>query len=96
MRLSTILLCSLLVNTLISCTTGPQMPTEPVRCFDSDGHEIPCVDEMDCHGAERQNDEKQDSVKEQAMVQPGGYFAVVAQVDDSGRYFYVSSRIVKQ
>jgi hypothetical protein len=39
---------------------GPQMPTEPVRCFDSDGHEIPCVDEMDCHQDET------GSVKEQA------------------------------
>jgi hypothetical protein len=45
---------------LAGCVSGPQMPVEPFRCFDSDGHEIPCVDEMDCH------EEKQDSVKEQA------------------------------
>jgi hypothetical protein len=43
---------------LAGCASGPQMPTEPVRCFDSDGHEIPCVDEMDCH--------EEGNVKEQA------------------------------
>jgi hypothetical protein len=47
------------VIVLSGCVSGPQMPTEPVRCFDSDGHEIPCVDEMDCH-------EEMGSVKEQA------------------------------
>ena len=51
---SGLLLISLL---LAGCVSGPIMPTEPVRCFDSDGHEIPCVDEMDCH---------EDNVKEQA------------------------------
>jgi hypothetical protein len=49
MRLFTLLLCSLIMNTLISCTTGPQMPIEPFRCFDSFGKEVPCVEEMDCH-----------------------------------------------
>jgi hypothetical protein len=41
---------------LAGCVSGPQMPTEPFRCFDSDGHEIPCVDEMDCHEAEQNED----------------------------------------
>jgi hypothetical protein len=51
-------LTTLVISALNSCAGhGPYMPTEPVRCFDSDGHEIPCVDEMDCH---------EDSVKEQA------------------------------
>jgi hypothetical protein len=48
----------LILSTAVSCAShGPQMPVEPFRCFDSDGTEIPCVDEMDCH---------EDSVKEQA------------------------------
>jgi hypothetical protein len=54
---SGLLLISLLLL-LSGCVSGPQMPVEPVRCFDSDGHEIPCVDEMDCH--------EEGSVKEQA------------------------------
>jgi hypothetical protein len=47
----------LLVLVTACASSGPLMPFEPVRCFDSDGHEIPCVDEMDCH---------EDNVKEQA------------------------------
>jgi hypothetical protein len=49
MRLFRIVLCSLFVNTLISCTTGPQMPTAPLTCYDNFGKQIPCVEEMDCH-----------------------------------------------
>lgn len=34
---------------LAGCATGPQMPTAPLTCYDKDGKEIPCVEEMDCH-----------------------------------------------
>jgi hypothetical protein len=34
---------------LVSCVSGPQMPTAPLTCYDNVGKEIPCVEEMDCH-----------------------------------------------